>query len=197
METKVKNVVVGSLLGDGWLDPISPNKRTSRFRVKYKDSSLGYLSWIREQVLDLNPCEIKPIARYSQHTFYTRSSPDLGELRTKFYPKEGEKRIPKDISTLLKDPTSLAIWYQDDGTLDRRSKYHWNSRIATYCFPYEDCTHLKEVLLKNFGIEVSVCRNKMRNKVYFELYVLSKSMELFIETVRPFIHKDFEYKILR
>ena len=197
METNVQNVIVGSLLGDGWLDSLSPNTKTTRFRVKYSDRSFGYLNWLREQVRELEPCEPKPIKRYPQHTFYTRANSELGKLRMKFYPNEGEKRVPKDIADLLKDPISLAIWYQDDGTLDKRKGYHWNSRIATYCFTYEDCTLLKEAVLKNFGIEVSVCRNKMRNKVYFELYVLSKSMERFIETVKPFIHNDFKYKIRR
>lgn len=197
METHVQNVLVGSLLGDGWLDPLSQRTKTTRYRVKYNDKSLGYLRWIRAQLQELDPSRLRAIPKYSQHTFYTRSRTDLSIFRELFYPQEGVKRVPKNISELLADPMSLAIWYQDDGTLDRRSNYHWNARIATYCFPYEDCTKLKATLQQNFGIDVSVCRNLMRGKVYYELYVLSKSMERFIEAVQPYIHKDYSYKILR
>ena len=104
--------------------------------------------------------------------------------------------MPATIGELLTDPISVAVWYQDDGTLDRRARYHWNVRLATYCFPYEDCVLLKEILKKNFGLEVSICRCAMRNKVYYQLYVPTKSMERFMEVVRPFIHENYAYKIL-
>lgn len=100
-----------------------------------------------------------------------------------------------DIQDLLKDPLSLAIWYQDDGTLDKRSKYHWNAMFATYCFPYNDCELLATAVRQNFDIEMSVCRCQMRGKMYYRLYVLSKSMRRFIEVVRPYIHTDYAYKI--
>jgi len=194
MESRTRNIVVGSLLGDGWLVQILPSGKSS-FHVKYNDKAKGYLKWLRSQMPELNPAELKSKKEYSQHYFYTRYSKELGELRKIFYPNEGKKRVPKNISELLDDPIGLAIWYQDDGTLDCRSKYHWNVRIATYCFPYEDCVILAEAVKENFDIEMSVCRCTMRGKVYYQLYVLSKSMERFIETVRPYIHSDYAYKI--
>ncbi len=151
---------------------------------------------MREQILELKPTPLKVKPKYSQHYFYTQFRKDIGELRKIFYPKEGMKRVPKNITELLTEPISLAIWYQDDGTLDRRSKYHWNVRIATYCFPYEDCVLLTETVRRNFGIEMSVCKCQMRSKMYYQLYVPSKSMERFIQTVTPFIHPNFAYKIL-
>lgn len=194
MESRTRSILAGSLLGDGWLDPISKTGKSS-YRAKYNDKSIGYLKWLRNQVSELKPTELKPIEKYSQHYFFTKYSRDLGEFRKLFYPKEGKKRVPKNISEFLGDPISLAIWYQDDGTLDCRSKYHWNVRMATYCFPYEDCVILAKTVKRHFNIEMSVCRCTMRGKVYYQLYVLSKSMKRFIETVRPYIHSDFAYKI--
>lgn len=155
------------------------------------------MKWIREQVLELQPSDLKPIPKYFQHYFFTKSTIELGSLRKIFYPNEGKKRVPENIVELLIDPISLAIWYQDDGTLDRRSKYHWNIRIATYCFPYEDCVLLSDAVRQNFGIETSVCRCQMRGKMYYQLYVPSKSMNRFIEVVKPYIHPDYAYKIFR
>ena len=197
MEKQTQDIVVGSLLGDGWLEALSPRSGTSIYRLKYDDRSLAFLRWMRQALSKLEPSDVKAKPKYTQHFFYTRARVDIGELRNIFYPNEGRKRVPENIGTLLTNPLSLAIWYQDDGTLDRRSKYHWNARIATYCFPEEDCVHLKSVLRDNFGIEVSVCRNRMRGKVSYELYVLSKSMERFVAMLSPYIHRVFAYKILR
>lgn len=195
MEQRVKNILVGSLLGDGWLSALRPRTKTSIYYLKYSDASIDYLRWIREQITELKPSLLKATPHYQQHYLYTPARTDIGEFRALFYPNEGKKRVPANINELLRDPLTLAIWYQDDGTLDRRSKYHWNAMFATYCFPHEDCTRLANAMAENFGIEASVCRCLMRGKLYYRLYIPSKSMERFVETVRPYIHPAFSYKI--
>lgn len=72
MEEKTKSILVGSLLGDGWLTAFKSKRKSSSYCVKYNDRSLGYLGWIRDQVAELEPCEIKGKPEYSQHYFYTR-----------------------------------------------------------------------------------------------------------------------------
>lgn len=197
MELHTRNILVGSLLGDGWLTKIRSKTNTSIFALKYNDKSLEYLKWIRSQIMELTPSAIKSKPEYSQHYFYTKSQKDLGEFREIFYPNDGMKRVPENINELLVDPISLAVWYQDDGTLDRRSKYHWNAKLATYCFPYEDCIRLKYAIRQNFDIKISVCKCQMRGKMYYVLYVLSESMTSFIEVIKPYIHENHAYKIIR
>lgn len=194
MTKKAQNIIVGSLLGDGWLNALSPTQKAV-FCVKCNDKSLGYLKWLREQIAELQPSVLKRIERYSQHYFYTRRDKDLGGFRKLFYPDEGKKIVPPNIKSLLNDPISLAVWYQDDGTLDFRSKYHRNALIATHCFSFEDCILLKDTLHENFGIKVSVCKCQMRGKMYYRLYVLSESMNRFVETIQPYIHQNHAYKI--
>lgn len=196
MNLHTRNIIVGSLLGDGWLTGISTTGK-SNYYVKYNDKSIKYLKWLRKELVELKPSDLKATPKYFQHYFYTQYSKELGGFRKLFYLNEGRKRVPKNIAELLIDPISLAIWYQDDGTLDRRFKYHWNVRIATYCFPPEDCALLSKIVRLNFGIETSVCRCQMRGKLYYQLYVLSKSMDRFIETVKPYMHSDYAYKIFR
>lgn len=196
MEVATRNIVVGSLLGDGWLTQFRSRTETSSFCLKYNDKAMDYLAWIREQVLELRPTALKAKPEYSQHYFYTQSRKDIGELRRIFYPNEGKKRVPPNIEQLLTAPISLAVWYQDDGTLDRRLKYHWNARFATYCFPYEDCSRLADAVRQNFGITMSVCRCQMRGKLYYQLYVPSKSMEQLIAVIKPYVHPVYAYKII-
>jgi len=194
MNKNTQEVIIGSLLGDGWLTPIKSSRGTSSFCVKYHMKSLGYLLWLRAQVKELNPSKLHPTVKHLQYYFYTSVREDIGELREIFYP-HGKKIIPYDISDLLTSPKSLAIWYQDDGTLDRRSKYHWNAMFATYCFSFGECELLINALKQNFDLDVSITRCQMRGIVRYRLYILSKSMNRFMEIVKPYIHYEFRYKI--
>ena len=196
MRQSVREIVVGSLLGDGWLTSLSPSTGTSRYVVKYQGSRKKYLLWLRRQLLELNPSSLKAVSKYSQYYFYTKARTDIGELRKLFYPKEGRKVVPPNMEELLRSAKSLAIWYQDDGTLDRRSRYHWNAMFSTYCFSHKECALLANVVRKNFRISMSVCRCQMRGKMYYRLYVRSESMPRFTKIVRPFINPTFAYKIV-
>lgn len=188
-------VAVGSILGDGCLKGISKRKMSSQLYVSQHSSKLPYLEWVHSQLdkgFAMNP--IKPKKGYEQYYFNTRPEKTLGYLFRKFYP-EGKKIIPADMEILLKYPSSLAVWHMDDGTLDRRSKYHYNAMIATYGFSFGECERLTEALYKNFGLDVSVTRCKMRDKMYPRLYVKSRSMDRFASLVKPYIHPIFHYKV--
>ena len=188
-------VAIGSILGDGNLKQLSKRAKASQLYVSQHSSKLPYLEWLHERLgggFAMNP--IKPKKGYEQHYFMTKPEKGLGYLMEKFYPK-GKKIIPDDIGDLLKYSLSLAVWYMDDGTLDRRSKYHYNALIATYGFSFDGCERLSEALHKNFGLEVSVTKCKMRDKVYPRMYVKSNSMVSFISLIKPHIHPIFEYKV--
>ncbi len=194
MSEKIKDILIGLILGDGHLTEFSGNSRQSSLLMKSDDKNLAYLKWLHTQLAPLGVSELKPKKNYHQHQFRTRWSQEIGKLRNLFYPN-GKKIIPRNINSLLARPLSLAIWYQDDGTLDCRSKYHYNALFATHCFSFDDCVLLAKTLKTNFDLDVSVCRSHMRGKTRYRLYVKSKSMEKFISLVKPFINPSFNYKI--
>lgn len=187
-------VVVGSILGDGNLKQLSKNK-ASQLYVSRHESKLPYLEWLHSKLssgLRMNP--IRPKRGYKQYYFMSKPEKILGTLMEKFYP-EGKKLIPKDIGNLLSNPLSLAVWYMDDGTFDRRSKDHFNALIATYGFSFGDCERLAKVLLNNFGLVVSVTHCRMRGKDYPRLYIKSESMGRFFSLIKPFVNLVYLYKI--
>jgi len=193
--TDYEQVAVGSILGDGCLKQLSKRKKCSQLYVSQHTSKLPYLEWLHcklKQGFAIN--SIKSKKGYSQYYFMTKPDRRLGLLKEVFYP-EGLKIIPSNINELLTYPTSLAVWYMDDGTLDRRSKYHYNALFATYGFSFEGCDLLTKVLHNNFGLDASVTSCKMRSKIYPRLYIKSASMDSFISLVQPFIHPVFQYKI--
>ena len=194
MNEEIKSILVGLILGDGYLTRFVGRSRKSSIDIKGDNKYLPYLKWLHEKLKPFGVSELKPKKGYHQHRFYTKTNWEIGELREIFYPK-GKKIIPENIADFLKNPLTLAVWYQDDGTLDCRSKYHYNALFATHCFSFSECKLLAEVLNKNFNLDVRVCRCQMRGKVRYRLYVTSKSMERFINIVKPFIISCFRYKI--
>lgn len=188
-------VAIGSILGDGCLKQLSMRAQASQLYVSQHSSKLPYLEWLHMELgrrFVTNP--IKPKKGYDQHYFMTKPDTELGWLKKKFYPY-GTKIVPPDIKTLLNDPISIAVWYMDDGTLDRRDGYHCNAMFSTYGFSFECCHRLSDCMLDNFKVETSVTKCTMRGKVYPRLYVKSVSMPRFNEMIKPFICPVFHYKV--
>lgn len=102
MKKQTKEIIVGSLLGDGWLTAFKQRTKTSMFYVKYHSKNMDYLLWLKSQLIELSPSELKSTPRYPQYYFYTKARADIGELRKLFYPNEGRKIVPKNISDLYK-----------------------------------------------------------------------------------------------
>lgn len=192
MDQLCKNILVGSILGDGWLTKSS--RIGAHWTIKYDDKSLSYLEWLYSMLRQLFPRGIRQKKNYHQHFIYSKSSPEISEFRKVFYPN-GVKIVPSQIKFLLTDPLSLAIWYMDDGSLDKRHKYHLNATIATFCFSYEDCALLANTLKENFGVEARVHKSTMRGKEQYRLYIVSSSMSRFIKIIQPYIQPCFLYKI--
>lgn len=186
-------IVVGSLLGDGWLG-VRSKIGTAVFGVKYKSASLPYLEWIHSELAILGLKDIRPKPNYDQYMFYSKPSIFFGDYRKLFYP-DNIKIVPDNVESLLTDPISLAVWYMDDGSLDQRPKSHCTANIATYGFTFEDCHKLKSAIKKNFNLDVGVHKVTCRKVTYFRLYVFSKTVPDFMNLIKPYILPCFSYKL--
>ena len=189
-------ILVGLILGDGYLTKPCGASQKAALDIKYDKKYLSYLKWLHKELSIYNPSPIRKKKGFHQFRFYTKRTKEIGKLRQLFY-RNGKKIIPADIENYLINPITLAVWYQDDGTLDFRNKYHANALIATHCFTFEECHLLADALSKNFNLDVRVCRCQMRGKLYFRLYVASKSMNIFMQLVEPYIQNCFYYKLLK
>lgn len=194
MKEKIRAILVGSILGDGYLTPYTGKSRKSKIDIKGDNKSLTYLQWLHKQLQPIGVSDLKPKKNYHQHRFYTKSNEEIGKFRKLFYPK-GIKIIPKNIKFFLKNPLTLAVWYQDDGTLDCRDRYHYNAMFATYCFSFHNCQLLAKALKENFNLDVRVYKCTMRGKTRYRLYITASSMPSFIKLIKPFINPCFNYKI--
>ena len=186
-----QDIIIGSILGDGYLDP---KGEITRLCLKQSQEKREYVFWLYQELYDL--CKSPPKQRKDNQQWYmsTRYSSELTHMRSLFY-QNGVKIIPKSITSLLHDPLSLAIWFMDDGTLDWRIKDHYAFRLTTNCFSLFDNELLVSVLKKNFLVDATVQTTLIRGKKYPRIHIGAKGRTRFKELVEPFMLDCFQHKL--
>lgn|SRR3990167_1566115 len=184
MNQTQRDIVVGTLLGDGCLE--FNGYRGTRLQIKQKDEHKQYVMWLYENLSDL--CRTEPQQRKDTKQWYfsTRALEELTELNKVSYSKR-RKQVPLEIASLITSPLSIAIWYMDDGTLDYRPKSHYNYRLSTDAFTATGNELLVEMLKENFGVSASNFSSLCRGQKYQRLYVGSKGRDSFLDLVRPHV----------
>lgn len=194
MNEYIRQIVIGLILGDAYVTRSYGNSGRSMLDIKGDAKYLPYLKWLHRRLTSIGVSELKRKKGYHQYRFITKTSKEIGELRRIFYPN-GVKTVPVSINSIFKSPLALAVWYQDDGHLDCRSKYHYNAIFATHGFSFESCQLLANVLRENFDLDVRIHKCTMRGKLYYKLYIASASMKHFAKLIEPYISSCFAYKI--
>lgn len=188
-----KAVIVGTVLGDGCVEK---NGNHARLRIGHGLSQYAYVEWKFSMLgaIAAHPPRFvegsihpKTGIRHPRIEFHTYSLPELDVYRNKFY-INGKKQVPEDISNLLTQPLSLALWFMDDG-------YKRNDcnalRISTDSFFESGQLLLQKCLEKNFSIRTRVHRKGK----YLNLYIPSGEAKRFCALVAPYIIPSLEYKI--
>jgi hypothetical protein len=190
--SRQKAIIIGSLLGDGYLDK-NPYESIC-LEIKQRSDHRDYVFWLWKELKAL--CNRQPYQRADNHQWrlLTRYSKELKFYHNFFY-NNRKKVIRKDIVKILRHPLSLAIWYMDDGTLDFRPHNHYAYFLATYCFSETEQKILVNALYKNFGIEATIQKTKMRDKQQYRLYIGKNSRNNFRTLIQPYIVKSFRYKL--
>lgn len=193
MTTKQKAIVIGMILGDAYLQ--KTGKQNARLRLEHSFSQKEYLEWKINHLQNYFQSKIQILDRYNVHwkkTYrYVRiqstASPIFGELQRLFY-REFQKIIPKAITTLLKSPLSLAIWFMDDGYYYPRDKM---SYLYISNFDKESIKYLLSTLKDNFNL-LPILKHKKKGLVLiFNVKETGKLMEL----IKKFITPKMHYKI--
>ncbi len=184
----MKETLIGTVLGDGYLEP---HGRGVRLQVNHSERFKAYVEWKRLEFLELQP---SPLHRndnggYPFWRFVTRSHPYLVELRRLFY-AEGRKGVPETIGSLLTHPKSLAVWFMDDGTCDRRQG---SVLFETQSFGADHLDRLRDVLLDNFDIRTAVHRSGVRRGS--RLYVTVAEARKLAAIVGPYVLPELRYKL--
>ena len=184
LNQKQRAILIGTILGDGYIAGNFKGKNF-RLRVEHCERQKDYVFWkysiFQEWVLS------PPKYRKKTNSWYFRtiSHPEITEMRKLFY-QDGRKKIPKNIFSLLKNPLTLAIWFMDDGAMMKRR----GCIINTQSYSYLENVKLKECLIINFNLTVSLNRDKEN----FRLYIHKKSVPGLKKLIDKFMLPFMKYK---
>jgi len=208
LSQEAKDVIIGSMLGDGHIT------KWGYFQEKHYRKQVQYLEWKGEELKELQTdnsysydCSIDSRSRsfIESYIFRTMAHSFLYEMRKKFYKEENgiwRKTIPDDMEDLLNDKV-LAIWFMDDGNTDwtyrNGIKLYVNAlaqcKLSSESFTIKDNIILQNILQKKFNL-ISNIRYKIpesNEKPYLRLDCESSAK--LVSIIKRFVTNDLSYKV--
>lgn len=193
-----REILIGTLLGDAFMPKKAKNKQgffNPYVKFEQKLKSREYIEHLYIIFRDWvgTPPTIRNID-YGKSTFRqsiwfkTYSHPSLVFYYNQFYGSfDGKKAIPFSLVKNL-TPISIAYWYMDDGSFNKRDK---TFVLHTQSFSYADLIALSEILTSKYGFLLSLHRDGKK----WKLYVKKESSNDFLNLIKPYILPCFYYKL--
>lgn len=191
-----QEIVFGTLLGDGYLRPTNGNAENHSYALSlcHGEKQLDYLKWklnefenfVTTKNFQINTRQFRGNA--PTYAFSTVSHPFLNEAHRICYCADGKK----DISTEWLEritPLSLAVWYMDDGSLNKR--YH-TVVLCTNSFSRQGQLLAIAFLKDRYGIE-SVLEPRRNQQTVIRINA-SQSRE-FMNLIAPYVPSCMSYKL--
>jgi hypothetical protein len=195
---ELHEIIVGSLLGDGYITPYRREKGKSKARnknssliikhgFKQKDYALYKHKLIKKHIT----CYFRKMKRtdkrfknpvYFQYSLETVQNLVFNKYRDAWY--KDTKVIP--FETFKLTPLILAIWFQDDGS-NAVSGY----LLATNGFTIEEIEKLRKGL-DDLNLKNTVQKSGLNHTIYIK----AESVKTFNALVLPYICKSMMYKII-
>lgn len=183
------NVIIGTLLGDGFLER---NGKFVRLIIDHSFAQQPYLQWKVKYLKDFGGKIIQK-RRFDSRTgkfydhciFRSNSLPSLEEYYRLFY-KGKKKIIPPSLPKII-NPQIMAVWVMDDGY--RRNDCN-AMRLNTQSYTILEQAIIQKAL-KTLGLESRI--HKQRKK--FVIYIPSDSMNQLRQLVSKLIVPSMKYKI--
>lgn len=185
-----RDLIIGSLLGDGCLIPNSWGK-LYRFQVEHCVDQKDYVLWKYEILKDFVLTEPRFQEKNRSWKFRTGSHPEFTEFARQFYDAKRRKKIPQNFAEELKRPFVVAIWYMDDGGLRRERGKIYGAFLNTQSFSLADNKALQRILRINYGIETLLLRNHGKPRIY----IPKRSLPILKKVIEPYIHESLCYKL--
>lgn len=189
-----REALVGTLLGDGCLETQNRG-RTYRLKVEHSLLQKDYVNWKYNMFKSL--VLAKPVIREyvalglkrQNYRFSTLSSGMLRFYAQQFY-RNGKKVIPRLINKML-TPLALAVWFMDDGSI--KSSKHRALVIHSQSFSKEDLGKIIKVLESKYKVKSTL--RKRNDGSGYVVYLLSETVNKFIDLVKDYILPSMRYKL--
>lgn len=200
-----KEILIGSLLGDGFIHFHRTTKQpTYGFCLAQTWYAVDYVEHVYQIFKPFVGTPPKKsviggiklgLPKRFEVRFKTYSHHEFKHYYDLFYPavKDGNKRmkrVPKNITSLL-TARSLAYWFMEDGTTQTSKTGKKSYVISTQGFCWEDQVILAHALKEKFGLDVGI----HKDKTYFRLAFKASSNTRLLHLITPYTHAYFEYKL--
>jgi hypothetical protein len=185
-----KEIALGSLLGDAYLRP-SGNSYCLSFT--HGERQKAYLEWKLAEfdnfvvTKDFYRSVREFRGNAPTYTFSTITHPYLRALRDLCYP-EGKKRVTMPWLEQL-TPLSLAVWFLDDGSRNRR---YGTITLCTNSFSYDEQELMRSVFLSRFGLDARI---EPRRNGQFNLRINASRAGAFLALIAPHVPDCMVYKL--
>lgn len=188
-----KSLLFALALGDGY---VRLHKGSYQLQITHSVKQLSLLNFkisLLEDILQKN-IYFREINQQGYKSYRLEVyHPYFKIIRRLLYP-DGKKLISAKILDKINTPQCIAIWYMDDGSLyskRRNGKIHaFELVISTYCSE-EEAKLIVDFFYRFYNLNFTLKRNKGK----FSIRCGTKEAKKFIELVRPYIIKEFSYKI--
>jgi len=176
-----KQIILGSYLGDGHIRILKSGRY--RMTITHCKNQEQYCSW-KASIFGINE-----LYKIKENGY---SKKPAVSFTTKFFDMEKnflEKKTdcPDWIMNEI-DERGLAIWYMDDGNLN---KYGNEIKIYTNSFSCECVSKLINMLYSKFNIQAILSYDKKKPIIRLNNY----NVKLFLKLVAPYIHDNLKYKL--
>lgn len=180
-----RSIIIGSLLGDGYLRTI-PGRKNAFLEINHSIKAKEYVDYKYNALKKL--CKSLPKERTTNegriaYRFFTVQNKELTVLQVSFY-QHGRKTIPKDIEIT---PQTLAVWYMDDGSRSRDSDIYLNTQ--QFSITEQNILIFK---LRELGIQARLNKDKK----YYRIRIMKGSIESFMNIIKPYIIPSMQYKLV-
>lgn len=186
-----KDVMYGSILGDGYLRSTSGVSWSLVFA--HGEKQLEYLRWkydIFEQFVTTKKFGVMVRDFHGNapvHSFATISHPEITAFYHLTHPN-GKKLVTEEWLDLL-SPLSLAVWYMDDGSLNKR---YGTIVLSTNAYSLPELSLMIDFFEKKYGLHAKL--EKRRNDQY-ALRINASESKAFRSIIADYVPTCMSYKL--
>lgn len=200
----VEQIILGSILGDGYMSPNRHPKDThltlnSELRISHGVMQKGYAEY-KMQLLEQEgiSCHINYIdgSKMKRHFIKgievktrgiyhlkTQRNISFNYYRDMFY--RPNKKLCRYLYKL--EALGLAIWFMDDGCKNGRG---WV--LCTDGFTVEEVQLLRKIMKHNFSLDTTLRKSSLGNP---QIYIRTSCREKFLNLVSPYVCECMHYKL--
>lgn len=192
LSTSQKQMIVGSVLGDGTLTTSGAYSCSHSIKQKeYHEHKREVLSSIHSGKFQHAVHKAQGVSgeHHESLHFTTGCNKFCSEMKPIFYPK-GKKVFPYQYLMENMEAEALAYWYMDDGSNKTENR---TTTLCTYGYTVLEQILIKDFLLNAFNLSVKIYPRRTRGDYY--IYFPALETPKLFDLIHPYIIDSMKYKI--